>query len=95
MPGINGIQAAEKIREKDRDCVIIFLTAFDEFSYAKKAISVRAIDYVLKPYDENELMLVIEEAMRMVEEQDQRQEMDRLRLILKKIRFSRRMIMIT
>ncbi len=76
MPGINGIQAAEQIREKDKDCVIIFLTAFDEFSYAKKAISVRAIDYVLKPYDENELMLVIEEAMRMVEEQDQRKEID-------------------
>ena len=76
MPGINGIQAAEKIREKDKDCVIIFLTAFDEFSYAKKAISVRAIDYVLKPYDENELMLVIEEAMRMVEEQGQRKEME-------------------
>lgn len=77
MPGINGIQAAERIREKDKDCVIIFLTAFDEFSYAKKAISVRAIDYVLKPYDENELMLVIEEAMRMVTEQEQRKEIDR------------------
>ena len=76
MPGINGIQAAERIRERDKDCVIIFLTAFDEFSYAKKAISVRAIDYVLKPYDENELMLVIEEAMRMVNEQEKRKEPD-------------------
>lgn len=42
MPGINGIEAAEKIRETDRECSIIFLTAFDEFSYAKKAITVRA-----------------------------------------------------
>lgn len=67
MPGINGIQAAEKIREKDRDCCIIFLTAFDEFAYAKKAITVRALDYLLKPYDEQELMLVMEEAMRLTE----------------------------
>lgn len=52
MPGINGIEAAEKIRETDRECSIIFLTAFDEFSYAKKAITVRALDYLLKPYDE-------------------------------------------
>lgn len=37
MPGINGIRAAEKIRETDRDCCIVFLTAFDEFSYAKKS----------------------------------------------------------
>ena len=28
MPGINGIQAAERIREKDKKCCIIFLTAF-------------------------------------------------------------------
>lgn len=65
MPGINGIGAAEKIRETDRDCAIIFLTAFDEFSYAKKAITVRALDYLLKPYEEKELMLVLEEAMRL------------------------------
>ena len=64
MPGINGIEAAQKIREKDKECCIIFLTAFDEFSYAKKAITVRALDYLLKPYDEQELMLVVEEAMR-------------------------------
>ncbi len=64
MPGINGIEAAEQIRKKDKECSIIFLTAFDEFSYAKKAITVRALDYLLKPYDEQELMLVMEEAMR-------------------------------
>lgn len=68
MPGINGIQAAEKIREKDRDCCIIFLTAFDEFAYAKKAITVKALDYILKPWDEKKLMLVLEEAMRLTEE---------------------------
>ena len=32
MPGITGIEAAQRIREKDKDCCIIFLTAFDEFS---------------------------------------------------------------
>ena len=68
MPGINGIEAAQKIREKDKECCIIFLTAFDEFSYAKKAITVRALDYLLKPYDEQELMLVVEEAMRLAAE---------------------------
>ena len=68
MPGITGIEAAQRIREKDKDCCIIFLTAFDEFSYAKKAITIRALDYLLKPYDEKELLLVLDEAMRMVDE---------------------------
>lgn len=67
MPGINGIEAAQKIREMDKYCCIIFLTAFDEFAYAKKAITVRALDYLLKPYDEQELILVVEEAMRITE----------------------------
>ena len=71
MPGINGIQAAEKIREKDKNCCIIFLTAYDEFSYAKKAITVRALDYILKPWDEKELMRVLEEAMRLAGEKEE------------------------
>ncbi|MDO5418060.1 MAG: response regulator [Lachnospiraceae bacterium] len=68
MPGINGIEAAKKIRETDKDCCIIFLTAFDDFDYARKAIGLRALDYLLKPYDEQELMLVVEEAFKLVNE---------------------------
>lgn len=65
MPGIDGIRAAEEIRAQDSGCCIIFLTAFDEFSYAKKAITVRALDYLLKPYREEELLTVLEEAVRL------------------------------
>ena len=67
MPGINGIEAAQKIREKDKECCIIFLTAFDEFSYAKRAIVIRALDYLLKPCEEEELVAVMEEAMRLTD----------------------------
>lgn len=63
MPGMNGLEASEIIREKNRECSIVFLTAFDEFSYAKRAISVKALDYLLKPADDGELQTVIEEAM--------------------------------
>ena len=49
MPGINGIEAAEQIRKINKQCCIIFITAFDEFLYAKGAIRVRALDYLLKP----------------------------------------------
>ncbi|MBP5250426.1 MAG: response regulator [Lachnospiraceae bacterium] len=64
MPGINGLEAAEMIRQKDGSCVIIFLTAFDEFDYAQKAIRVRALDYLLKPVSDNELVAVLDEAIR-------------------------------
>ena len=67
MPGVNGLEAAEQIRKQDYDASIIFLTAFDEFDYARRAIGVRAMDYLLKPTPETELIATIEEAMRMVE----------------------------
>lgn len=70
MPGINGLTAAEEIRKKDKKCSIIFQTAFDEFSYAKKAIGVRALDYLLKPTSDEELIAVLDEAIRIAQEDD-------------------------
>lgn len=63
MPGINGLEVARQIRESGQDCAIMFLTGFDKFSYAKQAISVRALEYLLKPYNEQELIYAVEEAM--------------------------------
>ena len=65
MPCINGLEAAREIRKMSRSCSIIFLTAFDEFSYAKAAISVHALDYLLKPCDEQELINAVDEAIRL------------------------------
>ena len=72
MPELDGVEAAEQIRHLSRDCVIIFLTAYDEFSYAKRAIVIRALDYLLKPCEEEELLAVMEEAMRLADQQDKR-----------------------
>lgn len=73
MPEMNGVEAAEKIRALDEDCIIIFLTAYDEFSYAKRAIVIRALDYLLKPCEEEELAAVMEEAMRLVDKRRREQ----------------------
>ena len=74
MPGVNGLEAAEQIREKDRDCSIIFLTAFDEFSYAKRAISVHALDYLLKPTGETQILSVLDRCILILEKNEQRKE---------------------
>lgn len=49
MPGLNGIKAADIIKKFLPDTRIIFLTAFDEFDYAKEAIKLGADDFVVKP----------------------------------------------
>lgn len=47
MTFMDGMKAAEKIRELDRDVVIIFITNMPQ--YAIKGYMVDALDYVLKP----------------------------------------------
>lgn len=83
MPGMNGLDAAEKIRRLNSDCSIIFLTAFDEFDYARRAITVRALDYLLKPAADGEIVTALEEAIRRADENErkanQKEEADRKR----------------
>lgn len=67
MPGLSGLEAARVIRQSGIPCVLLFLTAFDKFSYAREAITLRALDYLLKPYGERELILSVEEALHLYE----------------------------
>lgn len=55
MPGINGLELIERIREKGSDCHFLILSGYSDFDYAKKAIGFRVDGYLLKPVDEKEL----------------------------------------
>ena len=63
MPGMTGLDVARCIRREHLNCVILFLTAYDNFEYARQAISVQALDYLLKPYDQQELVMSVEAAL--------------------------------
>lgn len=70
MPVITGLEAAEKIRREDKSCAIIFLTAFEDFSYAQRAVRVQAVDYLLKPCEEKELVNAVEAGLAMENRHD-------------------------
>ncbi|HEX8953242.1 MAG TPA: response regulator [Polyangia bacterium] len=58
MPGLDGFQTTELIRQRDRtrDVPIIFVTAiFTDDESAKKAYSLGAIDFLTKPFDDSVL----------------------------------------
>lgn len=48
----------------------IVIALLDEFNYARRAIAVRAMEYLLKPVEDQELVAVLEEAVRIAEEQE-------------------------
>ena len=59
MPGLNGFQVLESIIEQGLSMpVVVFVTAYDQ--YALKAFEVHALDYILKPADEERLEQTIE-----------------------------------
>lgn len=48
MPVMDGIEFSRELRKKDEEVIIILLTAYEEFSYAKAAITLGVTDYVIK-----------------------------------------------
>ncbi len=50
MPVMNGIELAKQLYADGCTTKVIFLTGYDEFEYAKAALQVEAVDYILKPF---------------------------------------------
>lgn len=59
MPGLNGFQVIQTIIEQGLVMpIVVFVTAFDQ--YAIKAFEVHALDYILKPADEERISLTLD-----------------------------------
>jgi len=59
MPGMDGLQLLEKLREGDPDLPVIVMTAFGEVETAVRAMRAGARDYLNKPVNVGELSLVV------------------------------------
>ncbi len=64
MDGINGMEAAGKIRERDEDAIIIFITGSKEYVF--DAFDLSAFHYLLKPIQAEKLTEVLDRAVRQV-----------------------------
>lgn len=57
MPKENGLSMIEKIRKENKKVIILVLTVYDDFSYARKALKLGADDYILKSEVEDEKLI--------------------------------------
>lgn len=62
MPDMDGLSLTERIRAQDGEAKVILLTGYAEFEYARRAISLGAFEYLLKPLNPDSLCAVIERA---------------------------------
>jgi len=71
MPGMDGITLQRKIREIDKQAVIIIMTAYAAVDTAVEALKLGAFDYVSKPFDPDDLTHLIRNALKQKELTDE------------------------
>ena len=63
LPGMDGIQILQKIREKIKDLPIIMVTGYGNVELAEQAIQLGADHYLSKPFHNKELLEVIKQVL--------------------------------
>ncbi|SET05316.1 two component, sigma54 specific, transcriptional regulator, Fis family [Natronincola peptidivorans] len=67
MPGMDGLEALAKIKELKEETPIIMITAHGTTESAVEAMKLGALDYISKPFDIEELKIVIDKALQVGE----------------------------
>lgn len=62
MPGEDGIKLLEWVRENGYETECIYLTCHEEFGFARKALKLSGLDYLLKPLPYEELEEILKTA---------------------------------
>jgi len=63
LPDDSGMNLLKKIKESETFCDVIIITAFGNVSNAVEAMKLNAIDYITKPFDIEEVKIVVKKAL--------------------------------
>ena len=63
LPDMTGLDILRKLRKTDQDVVVIMMTAFSSIENAVEAIKLGAFDYLAKPFDMDQLMLMVDKSL--------------------------------
>ncbi len=64
MPGMDGLELQRRIREIDKEAIVIIITAYASVDTAVQALKEGAFDYITKPFDPDLLSRLIRNAAR-------------------------------
>ncbi|MBW2091664.1 MAG: sigma-54-dependent Fis family transcriptional regulator [Deltaproteobacteria bacterium] len=60
MPGMDGLDLLDTLKEEEPDMTVIMITAYGSIDSAIKAMKKGAYDYLLKPFDPNEIGILVQ-----------------------------------
>lgn len=69
MPYVDGIDLTKLIRRDYPKTMVVFLTGFDEFDYAKEAVELDVFKYLMKPLDKAQAYAFLDDLKRKLDEQ--------------------------
>jgi len=67
MPGMDGLALAKRIRETDNETVILIISGYNHFEYARSSLRYGVEDYVLKPVDFDEFAKILKKVSKQLE----------------------------
>ncbi|GLI08191.1 hypothetical protein YDYSG_42210 [Paenibacillus tyrfis] len=67
MPRMDGLELIERIKEQRLAAKVVIISGFSDFEYAKKALSLGASDYILKPVEDDDLLDVVARCLEQIE----------------------------
>lgn len=71
MPHLTGIDIIKEAKQRQLPSKIIFISAYQEFSYARDAIAYGAVDYLVKPIKKSDLELALNKALSLIHEENE------------------------
>ncbi|HEY5586952.1 MAG TPA: response regulator [Ruminiclostridium sp.] len=87
MPEIDGIELSKIVSVKYPDILVIVISGYAEFEYAKEAVKFGAVDYLLKPTKPEDLIESLEKAEGIIRKKIVKsQEEEKLRFELEQLR---------
>ena len=63
MPGMDGLTVLERIKEVHEDLLVVMITATTTVKTAVRAMKLGAYDYITKPFDLDEVRLIVKKAL--------------------------------
>ena len=63
LPGMDGLQVLEKVKELDDEIIVVMVTALGVLETAVKAMRLGAHDYINKPFNLDELSIIVKKAL--------------------------------
>lgn len=60
MPKMSGLEMMRKIHEQLPNVKFVFITGYEDFNYVKEALSLGAVDYIVKPMEDEDLFRTLE-----------------------------------